>query len=190
VTIERISFRPDATYGSAFATTLSDIQINLSTTSSSLADLTGVFADNIGSDDTIVVDRGALSLASSFTGPDDGPKVFDIHIDLDTPFLYDPTAGNLLLDVRNCEGQVDSYVFPVFDADYSNELWRGFTTNPNVDGVDSAEATLYGRGFGLVTQFTFTPIDTGAVTSPAPGAFLLTTIGLAGLAARRRRRPL
>ena len=191
VTIEGISFRPDTTYGAAFATTLSDIQINLSTTSRSLAELTGVFADNIGSDDTTVVDRGALSLTSSFTGPTDGPKAFDIYIALDNPFVYDPSTGNLLLDVRNYEGQVDPDVFPVFDADYSSELWRGWTTNPDVDGVGNAEATLYGRGFGLVTQFTYTPgADTGAVTIPAPGAFLLTAIGLANLAARRRRRPL
>ena len=194
VTIEGIGFRPDAQYGSAFATTLSDIQINLSTTPLSLDALTGTFASNVGIDDTIVVNRGALSLTSSFTGPAGGPMAFDIYIPLDTAFVYDPTAGNLLLDVRNYAGQVDPSIFPVFDADMSDVLWRGYTTNPDVDGVDNAEATLSGRGFGLVTQFIYTPVetggDTGPVAVPLPSASVLVAIGLAGVArSRRRRRP-
>jgi len=189
VTIEGIAFRPDAQYGSAFATSLSDIQINLSTTALDLDSLTDVFADNVGSDDTIVVNRGTLSLSSSFTGPTAGPKAFDIYIALDTPFIYDPTAGSLLLDVRNYAGQVDSSIFPVFDAEYSNDLWRGYTTNPVVDGVDSPEATYFGRGLGLVTQFTFTPTDTGGpAIVPVPGAAILVTIGFGMVAHRVRRR--
>ncbi len=188
LTIEGISFRPDAVLGSAFATTLSDIQINLSTTLS-FGNLTEVFANNVGSDDTIVVDRGTLSLSSGFTGPAGGPKDFDIYIALDNPFVYDPTAGNLLLDVPNYLGQEDSSILPVFDADLSGELWRGYTTNPVVDGVSSSDATYFGPGFGLATQFTFTPSETGdPATVPVPGAALLAMIGLGMVAHRQRRR--
>ena len=183
LTISRIAFRPDYEYGSAFTTTLLDIQINMSTTPLALSSLTGVFADNIGSDDIVVVDRGSLTLSSSFTGPTDGPKDFDIIIDLDTPFVYDPTAGNLLIDVRNYSGQDDKSIYPVFDAEFSSEILRVWTTNPDVDGVDSTSTSFYGA-MGLVTQFTFE--ETAVI--PAPPAILLCFIGTGLVAWIHRRR--
>jgi hypothetical protein len=187
LTITRISFRPDAVSGGAFSATLADIQINLSTTPRVLSELTGVFADNLGSDDSIVVGRGSLALSSGFTGPADGPKDFDIHIDLTTPFTYDPGAGNLLLDVRNFGGVAgDAPAQMVFDAEwFTSDIWRAWTTNPDVDGVGSLETSYFGES-GLVTLFTFTESD-GSACVPAPGAILLALI-VAGLVGRFRRR--
>ena len=187
LTITGISFRPDATFGGAFAATLADIQINLSTTPRALSELTGVFADNLGGDDTVVVGRGPLALSSSFTGPAGGPKDFDIQIDLTTPFTYDPSAGNLLLDVRNFGGVAgDAPSQMVFDAEWlTSDTWRTWTSNPDVDGVGSLETPFFGE-MGLVTRFTFTEFDGPAVV-PAPGAILLGMIG-AGLVGYLRRR--
>jgi hypothetical protein len=101
ILIGQILFRPDATFGGGFSALLPDIQIDMSTTREAADALSTTFADNVGPDDTIVYARGALPLFSSFTGPAAGPKTFDITINLTTPFLYNPAAGNLLLDVRN-----------------------------------------------------------------------------------------
>ena len=86
-----------------------NIRINLSTTSQVPDGLSNTFAENVGADDTVVF-NGALPLSSAVTGPDGGPKAFDIVITLQTPFWYDPTAGNLLLDVRNFEAAATTSV--------------------------------------------------------------------------------
>ncbi len=101
--ITELRFRPDANLGTAFATTIGNIQFNLSTTTRNPGALVSTYADNLGPDDTIV-HSGPLAISSQFIGPPGGPKDFDIAIPLQTPFLYDPGAGNLLLDIRNFSG--------------------------------------------------------------------------------------
>jgi hypothetical protein len=101
--ITEILFRPDATLGQAFSSTLPNIEIALSTTSKAPDGLSATFAANVGANNTTVY-SGPLSLLSSATRPPGGPKAFDIAINLTTPFLYDPAAGNLLLDVTNFGG--------------------------------------------------------------------------------------
>ncbi len=189
LSLERISFRPDAVYGGVFSATLPNIQISLSTTPRAMDELTSVFADNVGSDDTIIV-NGSLTLSSSFTGPAGGPKDFDVHIDLATPFVYDPTQGNLLLDVRNYAGvDGDPPLSMVFDAEWGNpEIYRLYTGYPSLDGVNDATSLSAPGPMGLVTQFTFTPTPTGVPTIPAPGAVVLSLVGLSCLGCWRRRR--
>src|SRR5450432_18176 len=102
--ITEILFRPDSLNGKAFSTTLPAIQIDLSTTTAAPDALSAVFANNIGADDTVVYGPGPLALSSAFTGLPGGPKNFDVAIKLTHAFLYNPAAGNLLLDVRNLGG--------------------------------------------------------------------------------------
>jgi hypothetical protein len=187
LSIQRISFRPDQALGGAFTATLSDIQINLSTTRQTMAELTNRFADNVGSDDTIVVNRSSLTLSSSFTGPAGGPKDFDIHVDLDTPFLYDPSQGNLLMDVRNYGGvDGDPPLTMVFDAEWMDEdIYRIYSCHPSLAGVDDEFAWFDPGAMGLVTQFTFTSSD--VVPIPVPGAALLGVVGLSCAGWRMRR---
>jgi hypothetical protein len=101
--ITRIALRPDANSGRAFEETLSHVEIRLSTSARAPAALSKTFAENVGDDETLVY-SGALPLASAFSGPEGGPKDFDILITFQTPFWYDPSAGHLLLDVRNVSG--------------------------------------------------------------------------------------
>jgi hypothetical protein len=56
--ITQIIFRPDADTGAAFSSMLSDIQINLSTSTAADDALSLTFADNVGTDDTIVFAPG------------------------------------------------------------------------------------------------------------------------------------
>jgi hypothetical protein len=88
---------------------VSNIQINLSTTARVPEGLSSTFADNVGVDDKVVF-NGSLSVTSVFSGPASGPKVFDIILPLTPPFVYNPTAGNLLVDIRNYSGSTASLV--------------------------------------------------------------------------------
>jgi hypothetical protein len=84
--------------GPGIVADLPDIQINLSTTLRTPDQLSTNFNNNIGRDDTVVVQRGPLN------GLSVTPGGFTATIYLDPAFFYDPAAGNLLMDVRNYEG--------------------------------------------------------------------------------------
>jgi hypothetical protein len=150
--ITHMAFRPDATHGEAFSATIPNIRINLSTTSQVPDGLSNTFAENVGADDTVVF-NGALPLSSAVTGPDGGPKAFDIVIMLQTPFWYDPTAGNLLLDVRNFEAAVTT----VFDAEMTEGDPISHVETGPFGGVNSPTAQFADTA-GLVVQFTLIPV--------------------------------
>ncbi len=155
--ITEIAFRPDAVYGYAFTHTIANIQIDLSTTTAGPGGLSLTFANNVGADDTTVFNR-SLTLSSAFTGPVGGPKNFDILIPLTTPFYYNPTVGNLLLDIRNfSSGNNGGNLISFLDATSANPTLVG-----RVYAFD-ASATTAPYSFdqdtiGLVTQFTATPV--------------------------------
>jgi hypothetical protein len=149
--VTQIAFRPDGEFGGNFASTLTDIQVNLSTTSASAA-LSNVFANNVGPDESVVY-SGALSLSSNSIGPIGGPKEFDIVITLQTPFLYDPTAGNLLLDVRNFDGGATVQFDAVLFSATPDAVSRAYTIV--ADGVFDPSGNA--DTAGLVTKFITTP---------------------------------
>src|SRR5204863_101 len=70
--ITSIRFRPDYFYGSAFTATVANIQFNLSTTTRSPDRLSGIYAQNVGPDDTVVF-SGALSVSSQVSEPTNDP---------------------------------------------------------------------------------------------------------------------
>ena len=88
--------RPDNAMTSP-RTLTTDILFNISTTTKEPENLSMRFADNLGDDQTVVID-GPISLSTENVGPPDGPRVFDVAIKLDKPFYYDPSQGNLLID--------------------------------------------------------------------------------------------
>ena len=142
--ITQILFRPDAIFGNAFSSIIPDIQINLSTTSAAPDHLSTTFANNVGNDDTVVFNRGSLSLSSTHTGAVTGPKEFNIIINLSTHFLFNLSHGNLLLDVRVFTGGFTT----AFDAENTvgDCISRVFSTNVNA-------STGFADTIGLVTKF-------------------------------------
>jgi len=162
VLITELIFRPDGGLGRPFNQTLTDVQINLSTTSVEPDNLSATFADNVGTDDTIVFD-GALSLSSADSGS--GPRDFDIVIVLETPFLYDPAAGNLLLDVRNYNGGFTTQ-FDAHNAD-ADAISRASTNQ--IGDVNSPVATFTNTA-GLVTKFTYVPASIEVLVDIKPGS--------------------
>jgi hypothetical protein len=174
ILISQIAFRPDAISEQPFNTTLTNVQINLSTTRRAVDGLSTTFAANVGADDT-AVHTGSLALSSAFTGPANGPKDFDIVINLSTPFLYNPNRGNLLLDVRNFDGGSSN---EFFDAD--NTI--GDAVSRSISGnVNSPIADYLQDSYGLVTRFTYTAV-------PEPGGSLLMLVALQLVALSRRER--
>lgn len=101
IQIREIRFRPDSTYSiGAFTGLLSRIVFKLSTTAVGPANLSKTFSSNVGADQQTVYD-GEWRITTSNNGPSAGPKDFDVSLKLQTPFLYDPSKGNLLLEYRN-----------------------------------------------------------------------------------------
>ena len=78
------------------------VEIRLSTTSKTTDDLSSFFAENIGDDETLVY-SGELIFSTDGSGPVGGPKDFDYIVEFDEPFIYDPTAGNLLYEFRHAK---------------------------------------------------------------------------------------
>lgn len=175
--ITQIAFRPDALAGSSFSTSFANLQFDLSTTSKAVNGLDGMFANNVGADDT-VVRSGAITLSSAFTGPAGGPKDFDILIPLTTPFIYNPANGNLLLDIRKFS--TEDIGTELNAADGSGVTSRNFGTNVN---DTSRNNNITGSQVGLVTQFTF------AAAVPEPGSLaLFASVGVTGTGFFLRRR--
>ena len=174
--ITQILFRPDTTFGTELEFTIPDIQINLSTTGNSVDGLSTTFSNNTGADDTVVVSRGSLTLASSDTGPASGPRDFDVVINLENPFSYNPGLGNLLLDVRTFNSS-DINFFADAAFDESDSISRVFSAEGDVSSATGDADTL-----GLVTKFTFS--DAAPIPTPA---LLPGFIGM-GVAVFRKKR--
>jgi len=173
--ITGLAFRPDAEFGAAFSTTLSNVSIFLTTTTNGPDALSSTFANNEGADKTLV-HSGSLSLSSTDTGPAGGPKAFDILINLTTPFLYNPAFGNLLLEVQNFGGGTTT----VFDAEVTSgdPVSRVFS---NVNGANDASGNT--DTLGLVTEFL-----TAQVAVPEPSSIILFGSAALMFAAMRRRK--
>jgi hypothetical protein len=96
-----ISFRPDCS--STFTWLVTNLQLNLSTTLKTPDNLSAVFSQNIGSDETLVFGPENYIPPGSTSPTCPGPDTF-LHgqiIELAVPFFYDPEQGNLLIDLRH-----------------------------------------------------------------------------------------
>ena len=179
ISINELRFRPRMT--NPFSISLSDVQLALSTTSAAPGGMSNSFADNLGAD-AVAVYAGALSLSSA--GTSGSPEAdFDIVVGLQTPFVYDPASGNLLLDWQS-RGSADAgATFVNFDAQYTGGA-TPFSGLLASDVNDLAGGNLAG---GLVTQFEATTASGGGVI-PEPTGFLLFASGALLVIAPRRRR--
>jgi hypothetical protein len=90
------NYRADSSQTQAVDWTFPDHQIWMSTTSQS--SLSSTFASNRGADTTLVFD-GAATFGLTGAGPAGGPRDFGTGVQFQTPFRYDPSQGNLLIEV-------------------------------------------------------------------------------------------
>jgi hypothetical protein len=75
------------------------LRIYASTTSRSVAGISTIFAENIGTNNTLVFDGTVNVTTGNLPGPGN-TRQFDYVFAFTTPFLYDPAAGNLVLDLQ------------------------------------------------------------------------------------------
>ena len=126
-----------------------------------------------GTDDTTVF-NSFVFVNAPVTGPPGGPKDFTVSFPLN-PFIYNPSAGDLLLDVRAIES--GGGISAPFDADSNNP----FTAHVDAPDISAASGSSFATG--LVTQFQFTAV-------PEPSTLVLGSLGalLVGVGARWRQR--
>ena len=178
--ITEISFAPGPGTG-PIDVQLPSLHVNLSTTQKAPDGLSSTFSDNLGPNDSLVY-SGSIRLTIDPTGD----LNFPVHIPLQHPFLFDPRAGNLLMDVRNFETQNSPpppfpQNPPLFEAQDRFGDTLSFVASFD---VNSPSANIFVQSEGLVTEFTVTPV-------PEPGSIWLVASACAAwllsLAARRSR---
>lgn len=131
--------------------TMTNLQVNLSTTSRSAGTLSAVFSENVGADETTVLGPTNYTIPYTPNG-----ERFDLF--LDKPFIYIPARGNLLLDIRiSGAGPFDHYL-PSMEA-YSppNGASNGGSSRAWAADVRSTTATLVDNN-SLSTAIAMFPI--------------------------------
>jgi hypothetical protein len=119
--------------------------------------LTSVFDANHGPDKTLVHD-GTISYPILASGPAAGPRNFADGTRLQTPFFYDPSKGNLLVEEIALSNSVP---FPGPNIDFQPSLEvRVLGGGPNVTSGNPYNVTA-------VAQFTFVPEPSSLVAAVA-----------------------
>jgi|GEM_PF-266514 len=158
--IREIRFRPNLNDAPKTGAT-EQFELTLSTTARDPDALSVTFGDNVGPDETVVY-KGSLTITTTVTKSADGPCVFDMPIQFTTPFYYDPSKGNLLLDFKNFSGGTIGYEDGINDSD--DGVSRAWSLDPNSPSgvVDTG---------GHVLEFIYTFEAPILWVSPPHGAF-------------------
>ena len=123
------------------------VRIYASTTKRSVANMSTTFAENLGTNTTLVFDGTLRLTTANLPGPGD-TRQFDILFPFTTPFLYDPAAGNLLLDLQ------------IISSSGPSIGWDAVTGNRAAGGISAGGSPTAATGefsSPSVVQFTFEP---------------------------------
>lgn len=186
VTLTGVSFRANGASfggifggpGTAFSHTTQGLQIALSTTAASADNLSTSFAANTGSNVLNVLPRANVTYGTAAGSANGTTKDFDVFLNFVNPFTYDPSMGNLLLDLTNFGGSNSSGT----TLDGVDLLGDGTSSLFVSNGTGGTGAT---STFGYITQFT-TGSVAGAV--PEPATWLMMILGFGGIGFSMRRR--
>jgi len=170
--ISGLAFRLDDGESALGPVTYGDTTIKLSTTSRTPGNMSKTFADNIGSDETLVFD-GDLTVSA---GTDTPTNPFDFELPIDVPFQFDGSSGDLLIDVTvgNCPAGANGFFFDGDNRDVKSEY---------AFDKDATSADAMTSAGGLVTLVTLTsppplpplyscPFGNGAGDNPSRGFYV------------------
>lgn len=141
--LTQFALRPDKILGQSGPRSLT-LRIYASTTSRSVAGLSTTFAENLGANNTLVFDGTVNLTTGNLPGPGN-TRQFDYVFPFTTPFLYDPAAGNLVLDLQ-IQSSGSAVTFDIVSGDPA--IGRVFA-------FGSSTATTGNLRPSHVTQFTF-----------------------------------
>ena len=163
--------------------TLEDIEFSLSTTTSAIDSLSTTFGDNTGVDETSVF-RGAFRVV--YDGSLEAANTFSVILELDRHFLYDPSMGNLLMQIElysphpNYDSDTDTYSPFFFQAVRNDGVTeRVYGSSGDEVGQMDVDYNNLLPHYGFVTQF-----KTSVV--PIPAAVWLFGSALVSLGWMRR----
>jgi hypothetical protein len=141
IRIKELRFRPGTLYGGTFTSTVPNLVVSMSTTHAQPESLSANFASNFGVD-KMVVFSGPIGLSSAFTSTN-GAKVFDIRIPLNSPFAYNSSEGNLLVEFKNISGSSATFIDAAgIQGDHAG---RAFAL-----GAESASASTVDTGVDVI----------------------------------------
>jgi len=143
--LTKFAYRPDKFLGESGPRSWT-LRVYASTTSRTVAGISTTFAQNLGTNNTLVFDGTVTVTTGNLPGPGN-TRQFDYVVHFTTPFLYDPAAGNLALDLQ-IEGSGSALTFDTVSGNPA--IGRVFSS-------DSSTATTGDIRFSHVTQFTFEP---------------------------------
>lgn len=124
------------------------LRIYASTTSRAVNRLSTTFAENFGTNKTLVFDGTVNVTTRNLPGPGN-TRQFDYVFHFTTPFLYDPAAGNLVLSLQ-IEGSGSAVTFDTVSGNPATGMVYG--------SPSTATTGMLGTPDPHVTQFTFEPL--------------------------------
>ena len=113
--------------------------------------VSATFANNIGTGSAVVYNGNATLSTANQSGTGTS-KVFDIILNLQTAYLYNPASGNLVADIRNNSGGLTGFIDAYSDPSSAPRRRLVFS-----DGNANA-ATGTVQFLGAPTRFTFAPV--------------------------------
>jgi len=172
--ITAIAFRQNVSPGTAgapFSSTVQGLTLTLSTTTKApdmLTDTNPAGLDsNVGAD--VVTEYNNSSLLLSSTAVTGTPRPFDIVIPLPTPFTFDASLGNLLLDVTIADCTKATTTFFDVQATAGDSVSRAVRQVPVPNDGNEIDFT---ETDGLVTQFTLASADLAITKTDNPDPVL------------------
>jgi hypothetical protein len=145
--ITQLAIRPNSAQPGPGTVIEHNLRTFLSTTSMSPATPSTTFADYIGADYTLAACGAADAFTTAYQPGPGSTMAFDITVPLETPFRYDPAAGNLLVEFQSGPPAPEgSMIFDFVAGD------------PSVNGVAAIGSSTADSGqvvgIGFVLQFT------------------------------------